>query len=184
MSIVQRYLKTIIQAARKYDQGYRNKAIVYYYLEEDGSLAKMEVTFKAGNFMHLCGVVDYIGRTARQFFLDALKGRLNLKKIKIRSVTHFEMKMDAILDIDKLIKTKNVGIVDTNVVYQKMDLGKMVRLKGSDEGSVAIGTRKVKEGSLVPLSLINIPLARTEVKRQMKTWKPVVKIEVNALEPG
>lgn len=174
--VLKRNLKYVTKGARVYQEHYCSKDITYVYENEFGRELGLTIRYEAGNFMHMCGVKDYKGRSAEQFYNDALVGKILMSEVVLVTTEHFDTKIKALRKLKELTEVSNIGVVNNNVVYNQYDFGQMIRTK---EDLISIGTVVDKKTKMkVPLTLINIPLSKGRLKAAMRGYCSVKKIIV------
>lgn len=174
-TIVTRNLKYITKAARVYKEFYCTKDITYVYTNEFGQDDELTIRFLADSFMHMCGVKEYKGLSARMFYSHAVKGKIQANRLVLITPEHFDTKVKALRKLKELSILDNIGVVNHNVVYRQYDFGQMIRTK---EDLISIGTVEDKDNNKVPLTLINIPLSQNRLKAAMRGFCPVKEVRI------
>lgn len=164
----------ITKGARLYEENVGGRKVTYYY-HSKGIPKRRTVYFYRRNFMHLCGIHSYIGKSDG-FYEDALKSEVKTSKATTRRPKYVDEKIESLKHIPKLVDREELGFSEEAVVHKGTSYGEMIR---TQEDLFALGTiEDRKTGNLVPLSLINIEVRSDGVSKSIGDWSRVAAIRV------
>lgn len=161
-----------------FDENLANKRVTYYF-NSKGIPKRRTIYFYKRNFMHLCGVTKYVSG-ATGFYKDCAEGTLKTSRSWSYNPKLVPTKIEALGNLPKLLEQKFVGFSDDTVVHKKVNYGEMVRTK---EDLIALGTvedRATK--NQVPISLINLEVSDSGMKKATSNWCKVHSITVKDIE--
>lgn len=141
-------ISVLCECAEKYKKNLSGKNLLLLCLNKEKKIFVMELTFDAGNYLHLTGCAVGDKMSAKEFYRKCLGHRLRICDFEFAADGTTEMKLEVL----PLMVTKNLSahmIGDYNAGYPKLYTEKMV---GGVKG--CMGFVKNKYGRLVPNTVL------------------------------